>query len=490
MNTILLLIDSLNRHQLAAYGGEELHTPNIDRLAARGLVFDHHWACSMPCIPARRDLMTGRASFLESSWCPMQPWDVDLPGLLRREAGVSSHLITDHHHYFHSGGEGYHTLYDSWEFNRGQEWDPWRPAPGGVPHKPEFRGQNDRWPSYWPNRERLEADNDLAYPSVRNLRSAADFLDRFHERDNWFLQIENFDPHEPFQCPAHYLREEGDRWTGPLYDWPQYGPCEDEPEAVAHVRARYAASVRMTDRYIGELLDRLDRHNLWATTRIFLVSDHGHLLGDDGWWGKNLMRDRGKLVHTPLIVAGAGVEANGRRSGLTSMVDLMPTLLEGHGVKPPDCVRGRSFAPLFQEDKSHRDTAIAGYFGKDLNVVARIEGHDYLYCRQPAPDSITHDHTLMPRSYRNFIRQDVLAEAEWDHFLPHARPAKVLRLPKKSQRSRDNPEHGHPLFDTTGDPDETTPLDHPEIEEKILQRLRSELQHCEAPPCQAERLKL
>ena len=107
MKTIFILLDSLNRHYLPAYGASWVKTPNIDRLASRGVVFDNHYCCSMPCMPARRDLFTGRACFLETPWSPIQPWDDCLQPELRRQKGTYSHLITDHFHYFHSGGEGY-----------------------------------------------------------------------------------------------------------------------------------------------------------------------------------------------------------------------------------------------------------------------------------------------------------------------------------------------------------------------------------------------
>ena len=123
MRTIFVIMDSLNRHYLRCYGNEFAITPNIDRLAQRGTVFDNHFAGSLPCMPARREMLTGRVNFLETPWSPVQPWDECLPTMLRERRDVYSHMITDHYHYFHSGGEGYNTIYNSWEFLRGQEGD-------------------------------------------------------------------------------------------------------------------------------------------------------------------------------------------------------------------------------------------------------------------------------------------------------------------------------------------------------------------------------
>ena len=124
MRLIFVLLDSLNRRALGPYGGT-IGTPNFDRLARRAVTFDCHYVGSLPCIPARRDLQTGRASFFHRSWGPMEPFDQSFTGVLRGK-GVYSHLVTDHYHYFREGGSHYHTRYDSWNLIRGQENDNWK----------------------------------------------------------------------------------------------------------------------------------------------------------------------------------------------------------------------------------------------------------------------------------------------------------------------------------------------------------------------------
>lgn len=75
MKVVFVLFDSLNRHALGPYGGTDVPTPNFDRLAERTMVYDNHYVGSMPCMPARRDMMTGRLSFLHRSWGPLEPFD-------------------------------------------------------------------------------------------------------------------------------------------------------------------------------------------------------------------------------------------------------------------------------------------------------------------------------------------------------------------------------------------------------------------------------
>ncbi len=123
MKAIMVMFDSLNRHLLPPYGCDWTHAPNFARLAARAVTFDRSYVCSMPCMPARRELHTARPNFLHRSWGPIEPFDDSVPEILQR-AGVHTHLVSDHYHYWEDGGATYHTRYNTWEFYRGQEGDP------------------------------------------------------------------------------------------------------------------------------------------------------------------------------------------------------------------------------------------------------------------------------------------------------------------------------------------------------------------------------
>src|SRR5919109_2701190 len=172
MKAVFVLFDSLNRHLLAPYGGTRISTPNFARLAARSATFERHYVGSLPCMPARRDMQTGRLSFLHRSWGPLEPFDNSFPELLG-EAGVYSHLVTDHFHYFEDGGATYHTKYDSYEFIRGQEGDPWKAMVQppwerlrGMYHKNQFNEQRRTYRMQnMINREFIKEEQD--FPSVR-----------------------------------------------------------------------------------------------------------------------------------------------------------------------------------------------------------------------------------------------------------------------------------------------------------------------------------
>src|SRR5215204_4366358 len=125
MRAIFVLFDSLNRTAIGCYGANVVKTPNFDRFARRAVTFDTHFVGSLPCMPARRDLHTGRLNFMHRSWGPLEPFDNSFPEMMR-ERGIHTHLITDHLHYFEDGGSTYHTRFKTWEFIRGQEDDPWK----------------------------------------------------------------------------------------------------------------------------------------------------------------------------------------------------------------------------------------------------------------------------------------------------------------------------------------------------------------------------
>ena len=109
MRAIMVMFDSLNRRFLEPYGCSFTETPNFRRLAEKTACFDNFYAGSLPCMPARRDLQTGRYSFLHRSWGPMEPFDNSMPQILK-EHGIFTRLVSDHGHYWETGGCTYNTM--------------------------------------------------------------------------------------------------------------------------------------------------------------------------------------------------------------------------------------------------------------------------------------------------------------------------------------------------------------------------------------------
>ena len=497
MRTIFILMDSLNRHYLPCYGNDWVQAPNLARLGGQGLTFDRHYCASMPCMPARRDLMNGRYNFLETPWGPLEPYDerltsqlrgIDAPGNPGGRKNTYCHLITDHYHYWEWWGQGYHCFFDTWEFLRGQEGDNELPRLHEPPRPAKVRGKGANRRQDWVNRAAMDSENDLDYPTPRSFARAIDFIEHNHDADDWFLHLEVFDPHEPFMCPTRYRDLYNDTWDGRYhYDWPAYDRLDaelDDPETVAHIRKSYAGTLTMADTWLGRLFEAMDRHRMWDDTRVILTTDHGHLLGEHNYWAKNYMFDYRELVNIPLLMAGAGIPQGQRRSGLTSTVDLMPTILDLHNRPAPRHAHGCSLTPLLAEDRPHHDAVLYGYFAKDINWT---DGR-MTYCRQPLPGSTVHHHTALAVHAAVGGMREPFEKAEVGKFLPQA-PIPVYRVELPSKRHADAPDF-NPIYDVQDDPQQERPIRDEAVEVDLAAKLTAALDAVEAPACQYTRTGL
>ena len=334
MKLVFALFDSLNRRSLEPYGARTIRTPNFRRLAERCVTFDSHYVGSLPCMPARRDMQTGRLNFLHRGWGPLEPFDNSFPELLH-EKGVYSHLVSDHYHYWEDGGFTYHNRYDTYEFIRGQERDPWK-AMVQPPwerlrekyHATQFDSRRrSLYYHHILNRESIREEGE--FPSVRCFDAGLEFLDTNRAAEDWLLQIETFDPHEPFFAPARFRDDYPTNYSGPILDWPPYARVTEAPDECAELRANYCAIVALCDAQMGRLLDRFDELNLWRDTALLVTTDHGFLLGEHDWWAKLRMPCYDEVAHIPLFLhhPDFASRAGERRGSLSQTIDLMPTIL-------------------------------------------------------------------------------------------------------------------------------------------------------------------
>ena len=488
MKTLFLLFDSLNRSALGAYGGA-IPTPNFDRLAARSTVFDSHYAGSLPCMPARRDMQTGRLNFLHRSWGPLEPFDDSFAARLDG-GGTYCHLVSDHYHYFEDGGATYHTRYSSWDFIRGQESDPW--AAMVAPPIDRFRAEfhpmqfEDHRDGHrlqgMINRTRIRQENE--FPMVRCIDSALAFLEENGREDGWLLQMETFDPHEPFHAPTGY-RDGDTGYDGPTLDWPRYRKVEETPQETAELRANYAALVRLCDSQLGRLLDHLDATDGWRDTAVILTTDHGFLLSEHEWWAKNRMPFYNEVARIPLMVSLPGVAGGRRVPALTQTIDLMPTLLDLHGEKPGPHVQGKSLLPLCHGSTQRiRDIALYGIFGGAINAT---DGR-YTYFRYPdnMESRELFEYTLMPAHNRSLFTIEELAPATLHRDFDFTMGAPVLRLPARTDAKRSPRQGGFAdaetvLYDLAADPGQNTPLADSSVEDRLCGLMKAEMAAHDAP---------
>lgn len=492
MKTIFLLFDSLNRRSLPCYGGDAV-APNFSRLAARTAVFDQTYVCSMPCMPARRDMLTGRPNFLHRSWGPMEPYDDSLPRLLQA-GGIYTHLISDHYHYWEEGGANYHTQYNTWEIVRGQEGDPWIPrvrppeTPDAVVNPQGYMAIQDAI-----NRQVAPQADDQ--PISKTFRKAARFLEHNHAEDNWFLQIETFDPHEPFFSHQRYkdlYAEHFRNYRGKPFDWPPYREVRERPEEVEHARYEYAALVSMCDEKLGEVLDLMDRYDLWKDTQLIVATDHGFLLGEHGCWAKGWVPFYNEIAHTPFFVWDPRSEVRGaRRSALVQpALDLAPTVLRFHGLEPTPRMTGKDLAATVAEDAPVREHALFGLFGCQVNIT---DGRHVYMRGNPgdAPNEPLYEYTLMPSGQRGaFAVERFQTAPAWTTF-GFTQGCHLMQIPARVPRQTDpwrGRRHDTFLFDLAKDPTQEEPIRDERVERRLLEALDSGMRAVDSPPEQWQRL--
>ena len=490
MKAVMVMFDSLNRHMLPPYGCGWTHAPNFQRLAERSAVFENSYICSMPCMPARRDMHTGRPNFLHRSWGPLEPFDDSVPRMLRQN-GVSSHLISDHYHYWEAGGATYHTQYSTWEFFRGQEGDPWK---GQIADPPPVNaiGRNAA-DNVWHRQDRINREfmrREQDFSQAKTFDAGAEFIRRNAGEDNWFLQIETFDPHEPFYAhrsfkdryPEHYAD-----YDGPLHDWPPYSKVTETREQVEHLRYEYASLLTMCDAKLGNILDLMDEHQLWDDTMLIVWTDHGFLLGEHDVWAKCWMPFYEEVAHTPFFMwdPRSGAQGVRRQSLVQPSIDLGPTLLDLFGMEPTGDMLGKNLAPVAAEDAPVRSAAIFGQHGHQVNCA---DGR-YIYMRGPVSEENQplYDYTLMPTRMRGHFAVNQLRDnIQLADPFPFTKGCQTMKV-RVGGRGGIH-QYGSLLFDLENDPKQENPLDDPVVEERMIGEMKRLMDECAAPEEQYERL--
>lgn len=491
MKAVMLMFDTLRRDQLPPYNSDAFPLPNFERLAKKTVRFDNFYVGSMPCMPARRDLHSGRLNFLHRSWGPLEPFDDSIFEMMKKQ-GIYSHLITDHQHYWEDGGATYHNRYSSYEFVRGQEGDLWKAQLG-------FNGVEklETWQKAEPlrrnmilhdqiNRSYFKDEQD--YPQARCYQLGLEFLAENYQQDNWFLQIESFDPHEPFAVPDRFKQKVSPDLVGNYDDWPEYSSTEriNNPEKMANAAKHYQALMLMCDEYLGKILDFFDQHDLWKDTLLVVNTDHGFLLGEKEWSGKSVMPVYNEIAHVPFFIWNPklGV-ANEARDDLAQMHDLAVTLLEYFGIEKTDRMTGHSLTPVIASREPIKSGALFGYFGAHVSIT---DGR-FVYMRgsQLPENQPLYEYTLMPTRMRRLFNTDELAAATLHPGMAFTKNLPVLKLPG-SAGFYSSYAHGNLLFDLAADPRQEHPLQDAEREAVFLRMLSQALSSAEAPEDEWRRL--
>ena len=318
-NVIWIVLDACRAENLSCYGYERQTSPNIDRMAERGVVFENHFAQGLWTVFSLPSYMTGRyfpASCLALSHAVgrQPPEDERFISDTLREAGYFAFCVTAH----------------------------------------PFLGSRSRLYRAFDESAFVPAEPGHAHAGFDALN--ARFVPRFshlHTRP-FFLYVHAVDTHFP-----HRFTKESCQWSTPSYASryvrdgkpTSWADCRFSRRDKEELRALHDDAIHLADAHIGEMLRRLDEHGLLENTIILIGADHGDALGENGKdWGHLTSFDQ--VMRTPLVVAGPGIPQGLRINALTENVDIVPTLVDLLALDTNTSVDGKSLLPLLYDENA------------------------------------------------------------------------------------------------------------------------------------------
>lgn len=376
-NIVVLITDTFRFDNLGDRAERPVRTPALDKFCAeRATAIEKFYMASFPTIPHRTDVATGTLGWPHYGWQAIDLSGPNHAGQLLAQQGYATQLICDCPHLFNARFQhGFHAAYQ----HRGQEGDTPLlhlndPIQEIVPAEktrlsPGFRGNTfpniHRWTNrYYP----YEADTFCAKTSA----TASRWLEENCQSGPFFLWVDFFDPHEPWDPPEYIVRRYDPEYDGVPMLHPNYGPSAAYTDAELHnLWAHYAAESELTDRHIGRVLEKIDDLELWEETIVAVISDHGISIGEHGRTGKSNVDPNDprfwptypEVSHTMFLIAGADIPHGASIDLIAQPQDIVPSLCELAEVtlEPPKPFEGRSFASqVLNGSGRHREYAVTG----------------------------------------------------------------------------------------------------------------------------------
>ena len=404
MNVIWVVADTFRKDHVGAYGHPYIKTPVLDSLAARGTRFDRHYIGGFPTMPTRADHATGRWTMSFMGW---EPFDDSVTTLAQTLAAADIHTaaVVDTPFYWRHGfnyDRGFQTFWTV----QGQEGSGTRVV--GLGHH-ESRDTVAWW--------RKESDRSVA----QTMTKAGDWLER-HYKEDFFLYVDTWDPHEPWDAPNYYTELYMPDFDGE-YVQPPYAFWQDVPglsqARVDKAHATYCGEITMVDTWLGYLLRKVQNMGIEDETAIIFTSDHGFYFGEHGGrFGKMTFgkRPNGEMyghgdpdsqwdfsplyeevTAIPLLIHVPGMAPN-EVSSITAAIDVMPTVLELFGQDIPGWVEGRSLLSAVKDPKSFtgREYAISTIpFANEGDRVSSVDNISRPLTSGIVTTVTTQDHTLL-----------------------------------------------------------------------------------------------
>ena len=397
-NAIVVMFDSLQFNYLGCYGNTWIKTPNFDRLAREGVLFENAYTEGLPTVPCRRAMHTGRFTLPVSGWVGLSAQDTTIADLCWGRP-IDTALIFDCPMY-RLPKFGYTRGFDKVWFTHGHEADDYFYESDPLLHyDPRDYVDQESYDAYVAKtsekaaqytmnevtnylRQRQHWRGEQDRYVTRTFKKAVEYLENVDRTKQFYLWVDSFDPHEPWDPPSVYKIDANGNYDPDMkcpYDPDYTGKDVFLPfstvvdgvfteEQLRHVRMLYAELITLCDKQFGLFLDAVRRLGLEENTLLIMVADHGEPMGN-GEWGHGIMRKTRpwpyeELAHIPFIVRGPGIAPGQRIKAFVQSVDVAPTVCEWLGIGVHPDMQGKSLLPVLrgETDKVH-EFGIAGYHG-------------------------------------------------------------------------------------------------------------------------------
>jgi len=435
MNVVVVNLDSLRRDHVGVYGNGWIQTPNLDALARESLRFTRPYPESIPTINARRAIYTGIRTWPFRNWVP-QKGETFFPAGWQRipedqttltevliENGYDTALITDTYHQF-KASMNFQRGYNVFDYIRGQERDRYK-AMKTTPEEEVDRytvpGNNgsmrDKVRQYRANVAHRKGEEDWFAPQV--FTRSMDYLETAAEVGGpFFLFVDSFDPHEPWDPPEKYANMYGEpTGTGepitPNYE--EDGYLTDAE--LKRMRALYAGEVTLTDRWFGSFMNKMTDLGLMENTLLIVFSDHGVSLGEHGYTGKVARAIWPELKDIVFYVRHPEGKGAGETSEFRASIhDIAPTVLGQMGMESPNPMDGQDLSKILdgKEPEQERPYVTLGY-----DNYSWAEDDEYaLSIRNDGEEARLYDLREDPEMNKNVSgeRRDVVKRM-WDEYV-------------------------------------------------------------------------
>ena len=369
MNVILVILDSLRKDHVGAYGNGWIKTPNLDALAKESLRFTRPYPESIPTIPARRAIHTGLRTWPFRNWNPPEgetfmpagwqriPEDQTTLSEVLLNNDFNTVLLSDTEHLF-KASMNFQRGFRVYDWIRGQERDRYHPTMKVPEEEVEkrvvpgnSRSMVDKVRQYVANTAQRESEEDWFAPRVFTM--ASEFLRTAEKGQPFFLVVDCFDPHEPWDPPQKYISLYDEGYNGPEPIVPEYSDAGwIGDRELERMRALYSAEVTMVDRWLGKFLDDLDSANFAQDTLLLLLSDHGVALGEHNATGKPFWALWPELTDITFFIRHPEGKGAGQTSDYyASTHDVAPTILGFLDIEPQNPMDGQDLSVLLDGEQ-------------------------------------------------------------------------------------------------------------------------------------------